>query len=447
MAIQARVWAPVATFAAVLAVGGAAVLLGGSSGDGPARLPLASGTRDSAALAAGSGSGTYRVSGTLPTGTPPDAPAFRLASGPADAAVVARLAAALGDPAPVRDGQGWRAGGLVVSGTAGQSWYSSACAPDTAVSPDTAVGCAVSAPAGQGAPATDVPQAVVLRAATPVLAALGLTDPVVTTSPYGGSATVTGTLGGQPVAGLVTRVDVDARGSVTGASGHLGAPSRGDDYPLVSAQQALDALPAAVSTLECPVGPDGKGCVAPAPPEVTGAHLGLSLQQLLDGSAVLVPSWLFDLRGSTEPLVAVAVDPSLLGSDTGAPEPAVDLPASTDPAVGGPSGSGSGSSSDPGVPEPAPATEPVALLGARASTADNAVTVLYEGGGCGRSGLHADVKEDAQSVYVQLLADVRPEGQVCTMESRPSPYEVALQDPLGSRTVVDATTSKPVRLS
>ena len=64
-----------------------------------------------------------------------------------------------------------------------------------------------------------------------------------------------------------------------------------------------------------PEGTDPVPCGGPV--TVTGAQLGLSLQQTDDGP-MLLPSWLFTVEKSMHPLVQVAVEPRLLEPSDGA---------------------------------------------------------------------------------------------------------------------------------
>lgn len=477
-----QVLLPVGTFVAVLAVGVTVALVAGGS-DGPARRPLhlATAGRDVAA-APSSAAGAYQLTGPLPEGRPGDAPVWTLGDGVADAGLVRRLAAALHAGQPVRAGAGWAAGGLRVSGDQGQEWSWSRCADGTTVSSEPGgTACARTATAGPGsvsgsaggstgggasgsggsstpaspapapapaptsapAPApTPVAEAVVRAAAEPVRTALGLGQPAVTAGPYGGTASWSARVGGLPTAGLTTAVDVDATGAVQAAHGWLAAASRSATYPLVTARAAFDALPSPPRMLMlCPVAPDGTGCLTPPPVEVTGARLGLSLQQLADGGGLLVPSWLFDVKGSDEPLVAVAVVPRWLatGTPTATAAPTA-VPASPVTAPPGPPQSA--------PPTPAPAAVPVPLLSA-ARTADPAVlSVTYDDGGCGHTGVTSAVKEDATDVVVLLRADPPPPDQgACPAIARPTALLLHLRAPLGTRGVVDGATGKPVTLS
>ena len=87
----------------------------------------------------------------------------------------------------------------------------------------------------------------------------------------------------------------------------------GPAYPLVTARSAYEALvrtPLPMPLMACPepLPPDADPVPCGGPVTVTGARLGLSLQQSADG-LVLVPAWLFDVEGSPQPLVQLAVEP------------------------------------------------------------------------------------------------------------------------------------------
>jgi hypothetical protein len=463
MTRRMQLLAPAGTFVAVVATGVAVALVSaGGPSDGPRVLNLAGSAGTDAALAPSpsGGEGSYRLTGTLPQGAPPDAPAWTLRDGSADAGLVRRLAKALHAGTPAREGDSWRADGLVVTPEAGQSWYWSPCGPDTAVSSDgttascTAAGSAGSngssgaagapvdtpaepapGPAGTAKPVPEQPSvspAVVREGSRAVFDALGLDvdRATVTTSPDGGSAVLSPEVGGVGTVGVTTRVDVGRDGTPQGAGGWLATARRADTYPLVSAQEAFDALPASFRTLACPVTPDGKGCPAALLHEITGAHLGLSLQPLLDGSQILVPSWLFDVRGSDEPVAGVAVSGRYLRTGH---------PGTADPATGAP---------EPGAAiEPAPAQQGVPLLGASRSADATAVAVTYDNGGCGRRNLTHAVKESPDSVVVLLQADPPPPDQMCTADSRPAALVVQLEAPLAERAVVDGSTGRTVPLS
>jgi hypothetical protein len=280
-----------------------------------------------------------------------------------------------------------------------------------------------------------VPEATVTTAAAAVLTAVGLdiADAQVTTTGYGGSVTVDRRVGGLEAVGLTTRVDVDPTGAVTGASGWLGAAREGDSYPLISAQQAFDELPEVPRMLMCPVGPDGKGCLEPAPVQVTGAHLGLSLQPLADGGQVLVPSWLFEVKGSSEPVVGVAVQHRFLPT----PSPVAPTTTVTDEPAPPPSSV-----------EPAPARVPLAFDAAYRASVPEAVVVQYgDSSSCPHQDVTPAVKESADSVVVLLEADPMQPLVACTEDYRAVRLTVKLQAPLGDRAVIDGSTGKPVPLT
>jgi hypothetical protein len=277
-------------------------------------------------------------------------------------------------------------------------------------------------------------------AAAPVLEALGLdvADGRVDAWPYGGSVTVGRTVGGLEAFGMETNVQVGQDGKVSGAGGYLGTPAKGDSYPLVTAQEAYDDLPPMMTTMMCPVGPDGQGCQAPEPTEVTGAHLGLMVNGLADGGLALVPAWLFEVKGWTSPLPVVAVQAKYLPQ----PEP-VDDPG-TKP------GTEPGGSIDP-VP---PATDPGASRAmfsfdkASLGKEPNQLVVTYgDSGSCPHENVTAQAKEADDAIYVVLEADGRDPNTACTDDYRAMQRTITLQAPVGDRKVIDASTNKAVPLS
>jgi hypothetical protein len=300
--MRAKTWAPIATFVAVAAVGGTAALLQGTSSPHRPRVLRLS----TAPLSAAAGNSDYQLDITLSDAKPADGQAYTLTAGPADKDVVTRLATAL------------TPSGLVVSDKAGQSWSWSECAAsDTPVSSDgssatvcaSGSGTAVAVPPA-GTPVSPQPEPapisrdVVKDGAREVLHAVGLDveSATIDTNPYGGSATVDGR-----AVGLSTRVDVDRQGRITSAGGWLGTELPGDSYPLISAKDAFGELPMLARPDLCRVAPDGKGCLPPAPTEIVGAELGVSLQPTADGGVVLVPSWLFAIKGGGY-VAAVAIE-------------------------------------------------------------------------------------------------------------------------------------------
>jgi hypothetical protein len=142
---------------------------------------------------------------------------------------------------------------------------------------------------------------------------------------------------GLSTSGLETRLVVDPRQQVTDGAGWLGTPTAGSEYPLISAAEALARGPVAAVGLRC-------GSTTCPPPEVVSARLGLALRWDTSGQPLLVPAWLYQVRGQTALLVAVAVDPRYLSRN----EPTL-------PAGGSSGGSvGSATGGQPGVVNPAP---------------------------------------------------------------------------------------------
>lgn len=438
MTPTSRLVAPIATFAVVAGIAVAAVLLPGSGGpDRPPVLRLAGSAGTLAADSARAGGGGYAVTGPLPEGQPPDAPVFAL-TGSRD---LGRLREVLGE-------------GVWLSRRA---WYWSSCAKDrpagTDDGPDSPVssGCAVAAPVRPGsAPRQPLSEDAVRGRARPVFAAVGLdvAAATVTTTEYGGTVTLSRRLGDLRVAGWTTTVSVDQDNELQFASGYLGTPAEGAAYPLLSAQEAADRLPAPVRMDVCQVAPDGKGCLEPPAPEITAAELGLQLVTDAEGEQLLVPAWLFTLKGSPEPLAQVAVDPSFLGTPpTEQPGQCVATKAEGDCTDG--SGTGTDPATGaPGSTEPATGREAVAFDSAfRGSTPDALVVQYGQSGSCPRSQVTYAVKETDDAVYVVLEADAYPPDTACTSDYRPVRLTVGLKAPLGDRKVYDGSRDAQVRLS
>jgi hypothetical protein len=113
-----------------------------------------------------------------------------------------------------------------------------------------------------------------------------------------------------------TRVGTAVDPDTEPGTGWVRRGTAGPAYPLVTARSAYEALvrtPLPMPLMACPepLPPAADPVPCGGPVTVTGARLGLSLQQSADG-LVLVPAWLFDVDGSPQPLVQLAVDPRLL---------------------------------------------------------------------------------------------------------------------------------------
>ena len=192
----------------------------------------------------------------------------------------------------------------------------------------------------------------------------------------------------------------------------------------------------------------GRVCPGVGPRVVTGAHLGLMLASDA-GAPVLVPAWLFTIKGSDDPVAVVAVDPSYLGDPApgrsdGASSPPNPATSATAPgATSAPGASAGGAGPVSGVADlPArdvPASLPVTNLTA---SADGRTLVQH------LTGKHCEdyageVTESTSGLDVQVTAS-RSAGvsAACPAGSRPVDLTVTLATPLGDRTVVDVSTGR-----
>ncbi|MGA4963100.1 hypothetical protein [Streptomyces pseudogriseolus] len=447
----------VSVAAAVLLVGGGgAYLAAGAGGDsgGGGTTPGANGdaTPPPLALDGYSESGpngiapgepnpygvTYRADGALPEG-PDAAPVFHARGQVTEQQVVA-LAEALGvEGAPVAEGGSWRIGGqdgsgptLRVEQQAPGTWSFSRNTPGG----DNCKGATCKAPTG-GSGVNAVSEAAAKKAAAPVLKAVGQDDAKLDASQVlDGSRVVNAdpVVGGLPTYGWTTGVVVGAGGEVIGGSGRLAQPVKGDEYPVMDAREALDAMngaPGAGDRVEIggcatPVPLDGEQqreepC-APAAKEPAGdtvsvdeAVFGLAAHSV-GGKPALVPSWLFEVRpaGSDNPFTVThpAVEPRVLAE---------------------PSGPGDEQTS-------APATREVEVQGYRAE--GDELTVTFEGGVC--ADYKATASESGGEVTVRVTETPWPD-KVCIMIAKQYEQTLRLDAPLGDRQVVTAD-GEPVPL-
>ncbi|MEP7191437.1 MAG: hypothetical protein ABI903_01075, partial [Actinomycetota bacterium] len=215
----------------------------------------------------------------------------------------------------------------------------------------------VAAPPVVVAPPSPVPLNVARRLASPVMQAVGIDPDAGRVDIEGGGRSVVFSpeVAGSTVVGLETRVSVDQHGQIVDASGWLATPTRGSAYPLISARAAYDQLLAqpqpmmGLAMAPCRIVPGTSGC-APTPERVvTGATLGLTQAYSTDHAILLVPAWLFQVRGETTPVAVVAVKPAFLGVPD-QPSAGGGQTSGTEPgSIGGGSGT-SGSTMNPGPP-------------------------------------------------------------------------------------------------
>ncbi|MFF8937237.1 hypothetical protein ACF08O_21325 [Streptomyces paradoxus] len=374
---------------------------------------------------------TYKVDGTLPDG-PGEAPVYR-ARGEVTKEEVARLAKALGvEGSPVAQGEAWKIGGqdgsgpsLQVNRQAPGAWTFNRYAPgtdnckgtDTCTAPQTG-GTPVSVEAAE-------------KAAAPVLKAVGQDDAKRDASQVLGAQRVVNAapeVGGLPTHGWTTGITVGSDGEVVGGSGQLKTPVKGDTYPVIGAEKALELMNGQPkSDHRMGIG----GCASPVPlkdrleqpceqpssgtPQqdtvtVENAVFGLAAH-VVDGRQALVPSWLFEVTapGAKDPFTVTypAVEPKFLAS----PEP-----------------------SEPSdQPTAAPGPREVKVDGYRAEGAE--LTVTFTGGVCADYDVKASEKGD--EVTVTVTSTPWPD-KVCIMIAKQFQETVRLDEPLGDRAVVDA---------
>jgi hypothetical protein len=292
-----------------------------------------------------------------------------------------------------------------------------------------------------------VPPAEAVRLVSGLLHTLGLTGAHAAAPAAPTVVQANPTVDGRPTAGLGTVLSVGPAGVQNGA-GWLVRSRSGPAYPLISARAAWNQLvrtPLPMPLIACPEpgtpGSDPVTCGGPI--TVTGAQLGLALQQSTDGS-LLVPAWLFSVDGSPQPLVEVAVEPRLV------------VPASAGAGAGGVvTGGGSGSSAGSGgVPVPdltatplppvPPSTGPVApgqqSRFTSVQAAGSALDVRFWGGVASCFGYDVRVSESSSVVRLRLAEHRVGGAQVCPDLAMEHQQRVALGGPLGRRTVIDAET-------
>ncbi|MEV0695802.1 hypothetical protein [Streptomyces sp. NPDC050388] len=455
--------------AAVLLVGGGGAHLAASAagGSGGGATPGANGdaTPPPLALDAYAGGGphgiapgepnpygaAYRADGALPDG-PDSAPVYH-ARGQITEAQVVRLAKALDvDGKPVAEGDSWRIGGkdgsgptLRVDRNAPGTWTFSRYAQGT----DDCKGDTCRTPPIGGDPAATEEAA--RKAAAPVLKALGQDDAKLDASQVMGLKRVVNAepeVGGLPTHGWTTGVVVGVGGVVVGGSGRLSTPVKGDTYPVVSAEKALEQMNTApgagdraeIGGCATPVPLEGEQqeqsepCVTatPLPAEETvtvdEAVFGLAAHSV-DGRQTLVPSWLFETRPTASQdggtVTYPAVDPEYLTSGER------------------PGASGPGRPAEPGdgdEPTSAPSTREVGVEGYTAEGSE--LTVTFTGGVC--ADYEATASERGGRVTVTVTETSRPD-EVCILIAKQYQQTVRLDAPLGTREVVDAD-GEPVPL-
>ncbi|MEU7579272.1 hypothetical protein AB0B50_16910 [Streptomyces sp. NPDC041068] len=460
-----------AYFATTASGGGDGGSDGAPAGDGGAPPPLAldghtGGDRQGGGSDGGHGiapgepdpNGTmYKATGKLPDG--PDSASVYHARGEVTAAEVTRLAKALGvSGTPTSRDGAWKVGqdkdgsgpSLEVNKQAPGTWTYARHGMGGTDNCPKGKPCSGTATAPNGDADDAVGEQAAKDAAAPVLKALGQDDAKLDAGQLMGAVRVVNAdpkIGGLPTYGWSTGIQVGSDGEVVGGSGQLKAPEKGATYPVIGAQETLDRLNSTAGDGRVGIG----GCATPvphvddstkteggsgakqkpcgpssAPPKpqpvaVSGATFGLATH-FVDGRQTLVPSWLFDVK----------------------PQGARDTFTVTHPAV---APKYLTSPSDPGTPTPEPTEKPDG--GTERGTAPiesyssdgKQLTVHFWGGAC--SEYSASAKEDGDRVTV-TVSSTEEKGKVCIKIAKKLSETVALDKPLGDRTVVD-TAGETVR--
>ena len=174
-----------------------------------------------------------------------------------------------------------------------------------------------------------------------------------------------------------------------------------------------------------------------------------------------MPAWLFTVKGSPVPLVALAIaDRFLVGPDpagtkpgtepTTEPTPKPTTEPTTKPGTTEPVPGGSVAPPPPATGQPADPTdrEPFGFDGAYAEADPKVLVVRYgDSGSCPSQAVRHDVVEQPDRVVVTLTRTPMPTDQVCTMDYQAKLVRVALTAPLGSREVVDGSRKQAVPIS
>jgi hypothetical protein len=460
---------------AIAAAGGGAVLLIRNSGsDGvrpgstPGKLALASQNTATRALGApaydsGSGSGStgepnplWQLEGTLSGDKPSDGRVRRPSAGSADEA--AKLASALGlTGSPTAISGGWALRGpdstLLILRKDGSWTWSMDCAPDRPLADeDPNVGCASAISSVPPGPPPGPSASDTLTAARPVFTRLGLDADSATATADAGSSNSRSTATVSPAYGWSTTLEVSTDLKVVGGNGWLAGSDEGDAYPLISAADAYKAMSHTSWAMPdlCRLRTDGKpGCADPEPRIVTGATLGLMLDRDSRG-ALLVPAWLFSIKGATEPAAWNAIDPAYLepldSPDDPAPQPgsvepgsgATDTPLQVDPATPGsepaPPNSGSGSSGSSGSGTTTADIQSYSLEG------DTTIVGWVELSRCETARLSVKEAPDVVYLVAERAPAPVPSGTDCSATDVQQ-VRAQLQDPLGTRVVRGADGS------
>ncbi|MFH8927791.1 hypothetical protein ACH4D4_12170 [Streptomyces pristinaespiralis] len=388
----------------------------------------------------------YTAKGDLPEG--PGRAAVHRATGTVTEAEVTRLAKALGlSGTPRLEGPAWKIGpttdgqgpSLQVNKDAPGTWtfarFTAAPGGDNCLKGKECPSGGSSAEGGE-----PVSEAEAKKAAAPVLRAVGQGDAALDADQLMGAVRVVNAnpvVSGLPTYGWTTGVQVGADGTVVGGSGQLKKPAKGDTYPVVSAEEAVEQLNKAGKDSgrigiggcatpvphegeikpEAPCEPDG-ATTEPERLTIGKAVFGLSAQYV-DGRQALVPTWLFEVAakdgGRPFTVTHTAVEERFLKS---AEPPTRDI--------------------TPADPSKDPADQGPAQISY--SVQGRTLTVTFWGGVC--SNYEAKATESGAQVKVRIVETNPDPERVCIMLAKELEASVTLDEPLDDRKVVDANTGK-----
>jgi hypothetical protein len=417
----------------------------------------------------------YEAEGELPAG--PDSAAVHRPDGEVTRSEVAALAEALDLPGrPTEDDGRWRVGGprdgsgpllTVDDGRGGASWAYVRYRPagdDLCGKPKDGGASTLRAPchdgpAGNGVAGGDRDTAAdpvsaeeAKQAVRPALAALHLEKAELDASATYDALRVVNAqphAEGLPVQDWVSSFTVDSSGRLVRGHGHLGDLVKGAEYPVMTADETLKALnkhregragappcdtgpPVEPKTGDARIGgyPEGDDVVTCSAPDssgadentarVTDATFGLAAEYA-KGEPVLVPAWLFEVRGQG-------------AEDTYQ----VTFPAIESRFLRTPGDGGSGGAPDGGDAPVSPGGERRALV---SYTVDGReLTVTFWGGVC------HDYRATAKDRGEQVALTVQPRNaepkKPCIMIAKKQQVTVQLDEPLGGREVVEAQSGE-----
>ncbi len=300
-----------------------------------------------------------------------------------------------------------------------------------------------------------------LALASPVFTAIGLGSEKPRVLPENGpirTVVVDPHVDGLPTSGVRTVIDIDHQGIMDGY-GRLEVATLGAEYPIMTATAAFERLQAqpgvamgrpeigCVDTVGAP-----SPCDTPAPSVITGAELGLMFFYEADGP-ILVPAWLFAVRGNDEVMPMVAVADQYIADPTTAPN-GTDLPFPVSPGSSGGFDPGfTGGSVDPVPPVTAPGGPGTGSGGSsiaitKASLGKDGSTLIVTGFGGVCATYAGYAKESDTEIWVVVEGTpTSAAGQGCVEIAKEITVSVTLAAPWNKRIVHDGTTGQQIPIS